>query len=203
MSTARQAGSQTPAREGGDTRVRLIEAAAREFRAGGYSGTDSNRIARRAGFAPQTFYRWFRDKLEIFLAVYRRWEDEEREALAPLMSQNASAPRAPRMVEAIVRHHRSWRIFRRSLRALSLEEPALRRARARSRLRQLEQIRLRVRAPQSRNSELAAILFEIERLADAVAEHELRDMDLDDTALRTELAALMRRLGDRRPAAGR
>ena len=53
------------------TPERLIAAAAAEFREAGFAGTDSNRIARRAGFAPQTFYRWFKDKTEIFIAVYR------------------------------------------------------------------------------------------------------------------------------------
>lgn len=181
-----------------DTRALLIDAAAREFRLGGYSGTDSNRIARRAGFAPQTFYRWFKDKREIFLAVYRRWEDEEREVLAPLMAPAAPSPRAPRMVEAIVRHHRAYRIFRRSLRALSLEELAVRRARGHSRLRQIERIRRQVGAPESRTPEIAAILLQIERLADAVAEEELADMGLDDAALRTELAVLIRRLAESR-----
>jgi AcrR family transcriptional regulator len=53
------------------TRERLVQAAAAEFREQGFAGTDTNRIARRAGFAPQTFYRWFTDKTEIFIAVYR------------------------------------------------------------------------------------------------------------------------------------
>jgi AcrR family transcriptional regulator len=39
----------------------LIAAAAAEFNEFGFSGTDTNRIARRAGYAPQTFYRWFKD----------------------------------------------------------------------------------------------------------------------------------------------
>ena len=43
----------------GATRERLIRAALRAFGRGGFQGTDSNRIARAAGFAPQTFYRWF------------------------------------------------------------------------------------------------------------------------------------------------
>ena len=40
-----------------------------EFIESGYAGTDTNRIARRAGFAPQTFYRWFADKTAILRAV--------------------------------------------------------------------------------------------------------------------------------------
>src|SRR5262245_12814544 len=73
------------------TSAKLIAAAAKEFNQRGFDGTDTNRIARRAGFAPQTFYRWFRDKTEIFLAVYRAWDEEERGLLDKLLSRNAAA----------------------------------------------------------------------------------------------------------------
>src|SRR5271157_298904 len=55
------------------TQASLLEAGMREFNAHGFDGTDTNRIARAAGFAPQTFYRHFEDKTAIFLAVYERW----------------------------------------------------------------------------------------------------------------------------------
>ena len=55
------------------TRERLVEAAADAFNAHGFHGTDTNKIARAAGFAPQTFYRHFEDKLAIFIAVYEAW----------------------------------------------------------------------------------------------------------------------------------
>ena len=63
-----------------DTRTRLLNAATEEFNEKGFAGTDTNQIARQAGFAPQTFYRWFDDKTQIFIAAYRGWEDIEREA---------------------------------------------------------------------------------------------------------------------------
>src|SRR5260370_42471049 len=56
-----------------ETRGALIEAAARIFNSAGYHGTDSNRIAREAGYAPGTFYVPFPDNLAIFLAVYDNW----------------------------------------------------------------------------------------------------------------------------------
>src|ERR1700761_8551817 len=62
-----------------ETSARLIEAAAREFAECGFEGTDTNKIARRAGFAPQTLYRWFDDKTAIFLAVYSKWVREQLE----------------------------------------------------------------------------------------------------------------------------
>src|ERR1700758_900052 len=90
------------------TRERLIAAAAAEFREASFAGTDSNRIARRAGFAPQTFYRWFKDKTEIFIAVYRAWEEEELRALNALLAEGADDEA---VVEAAVGHHRSWLKF--------------------------------------------------------------------------------------------
>src|ERR1700679_2017991 len=51
----------------GETSSRLVDAGAKEFAECGFQGTDTNKIARRAGFAPQTLYRWFDDKTAIFL----------------------------------------------------------------------------------------------------------------------------------------
>lgn len=175
-----------------DTAGKLIEAAAREFKAHGYGGTDSNKIAARAGFAPQTFYRHFKDKLEVFVAVYRRWEDEEAAAVVALVEKRAGAAV---LAEAIVAHHRAYLLFRRSLRALSVESPLVRKARAQSRLRQIENtIRL---TGTGTLQILAPLLFQIERLTDAIAEGEFADLGLDETAGRDALARLLSDL--RRP----
>jgi AcrR family transcriptional regulator len=64
-----------------ETRARLVDAAEAEFNAHGFDGTDTNRIARRAGYAPQTFYRHFADKTAVFLAVYDRWWRNESDAI--------------------------------------------------------------------------------------------------------------------------
>src|SRR5438132_7140178 len=101
------------AKASGDTMEKLIDAATREFKAHGYAGTDSNKIAARAGFAPQTFYRHFADKLAIFAAVYRRWEDEEAAVVAALVEKRAGAAA---LAQAIVAHHRAYLLFRGSLR---------------------------------------------------------------------------------------
>jgi AcrR family transcriptional regulator len=179
------------ARKGKPTNARLIAAAAKEFNQRGFDGTDTNRIARRAGFAPQTFYRWFRDKTEIFLAVYRAWEDEERVMLAKLMARKALASE---MVNAAIEHHRAYKLFRRSLRSLSLEDTAVRKARAESRRRQIEQIKAWVVPARPSSVEIATVLLQMERLADAVAEGEFADLGLDDRAARDALADLQARL---------
>lgn len=175
------------------TDERLVRAAMEEFRRGGFSGTDSNRIARRAGFAPQTFYRWYADKTAVFLAAYRQWEEAEQDALDSLASRRASAPR---LADAVVKHHRDYLMFRRSLRQLAVEDPAVRQARAQSRLRQVERIRQRLGLDGTRNSVLAISLLQIERLADALAEGEFEDLGVDAGTARQAIAGLIRKLSE-------
>lgn len=173
------------------TDEKLVKAADFEFRHHGFTGTDSNKIARRAGFAPQTFYRWFNSKTEVFLAVYLAWENEERHALNALVDNKASAKR---MAEAIIAHHRDYLIFRRSLRQLSLEDPEVRAARAQSRLRQISQIEEWAGSTALPRAQLATTLLQIERLADAVAEGEFSDLGLAEAAAITALAGLINHL---------
>ncbi|HRD28934.1 MAG TPA: TetR/AcrR family transcriptional regulator [Caulobacter sp.] len=173
-----------PGKSPSSTREQLIVAAAAEFGEHGFGGTDTNRIARRAGFAPQTFYRWFKDKTEIFLAVYRAWEEAERETMTDLLRRGAGETE---QIEAALADHRDHRVFRRSLRALSLTDDAVRLARAQSRRRQIERI--------GGSPETAAVLLlQLERLADALAEGELADMGLDDAVARQCLEDLLRQL---------
>jgi AcrR family transcriptional regulator len=176
------------AAEGIDTRTRLVQAAAAEFNERGYHGTDTNRIARRAAFAPQTFYRWFADKMAIFIAVYRVWEDTERALLGELLARNALSKR---ILDTAVQHHRNFLVFRRSLRQLSTENQAMRRARAASRKRQVAQIKLWQQNPAADEARLAAVLLQMERLADALAERELQDMGLNPRAAARALADLI------------
>jgi AcrR family transcriptional regulator len=174
-----------------DTKSALCAAARAEFAEHGYAGTDSNKIARRAGFAPQTFYRWYKDKSEIFVAAYRAWEEEERAALELLLARDAKS-RA--FAETIVAHHRAHLLFRRSLRQLALSEPMVRRARAESRKRQAERVRGWLSLPKRRLDAIYLSLFQIERLADAAAEGELADLGLTDGLALSAIAELIDRL---------
>ena len=172
------------------TKDLLVEAAAAEFRERGFDGTDSNKIARRAGFAPQTFYRWFKDKTEIFVAVYRAWEEEERRFVGDLVRRQAGDAA---VIEAAVKHHRDYLHFRRSLRALSLQDPVVRKARAESRLRQVERIE-RGASDDLTRDDIAVRLLELERLSDALAEGEIADMGLDEGAARRRLLQILAEL---------
>src|SRR6516225_8194103 len=119
------------------TRAALIEAARLEFEEAGFDATQSNKIAARAGYAPQTFYRHFSSKVEIFLAVYAQWVAEEQKALDSVSNMRGAA-------QVLIRHHRSSLRFRRALRQLSVVDDQVRRARSESRLSQIECLRRRI-----------------------------------------------------------
>jgi AcrR family transcriptional regulator len=173
-----------------NTAEKLIYAAAAEFNEHGFSGTDSNRIARRAGFAPQTFYRWYADKIDIFIRVYEYWEGLEADILMSLLARHASDRE---LAEAMVEHHRVYKVFRRSLRQLSLEHTKVRAARAATRLNQIA--RLQARAPTKvPEADFAAALLQLERLSDAMSEEEFADMRLDPEGAWRALEAIIHRL---------
>ena len=156
------------------TREVLVEAAGREFNSAGYHGTNTNKIALAAGFAPQTFYRHFEDKIDIFLAVYEAWQASERHAIARALRSDASEAA---MAKAILAHHIEWRVFRASLRLLATDEPRVRLARAASRERQIEAM-ARANNDQIDRIEAASALFSTERLCDAVADGEFEDLGI-------------------------
>jgi AcrR family transcriptional regulator len=174
----------------GDTAAKLVAAAAREFNQHGFDGTDTNKIARRAGFAPQTFYRWFRDKTAIFVAVFRAWEDEEQQVIGALMAKRAAMTT---LVDAIIAHTRAYRIFRRSLRQLALENDTVRQARAEFLRRRIEQTR-RWAGPEARpEAEIATLVLQMDRLFDAIAEGELAEIGVDEKTAREAIIELLRR----------
>jgi AcrR family transcriptional regulator len=168
------------------TREALITAARLEFEEPGYEQTNTNKIAQRAGYAPQTFYRHFADKLEIFLAVYEDWSRTEQAALDHVRDAGAVA-------QILIRHHKQTRVMRRTLRYLSVTEPRVRAARAQTRLEQIERIRGRLkRLANVPHAELAARLLLVERLSDACAEGELSDLGLSATEAASELTKVLR-----------
>ncbi len=170
------------------TSEKLLQAAAKEFNEHGFGGTDTNRIARRAGFAPQTFYRWFQDKVEIFIKTYERWQREEFGDIDTLLAENASDVR---LAQAVVAHHKAYLVFRRSLRQLSVENEVIRAARARSRLNQVAYVKGLNPNVARDDAPIAAMLLQTERLADALAEGEFHDMGLNKKAGEEALARLI------------
>ncbi len=176
------------ARPRGVTREALLQAARAEFDHGGFDGTDTNRIARRAGYAPQTFYRHFADKRAIFLAVYDRWLEVE---FRDVGRATARGPLAASRV--LIRHHSEHREFRRSLRRLTVADDRVRRARAASREDQIERLAKGSFDKLDRLSRIALILC-IERISDAAADGELADLKLSKTQQAELLARTIEKL---------
>ncbi|MDE2075999.1 MAG: TetR/AcrR family transcriptional regulator [Burkholderiales bacterium] len=174
-----------------DTRTKLLRSAAAEFIEHGFAATDTNRIARRAGFAPQTFYRWYKDKIDIFIQVYLAWEEAETAILSELMVRQSTSLQ---IAEAYAEGHRSFLIFRRHLRQLAYEYPEVRHARADSRKRHIDRILQWQPRLQASREEVASILLQLERLCDAIAENEFADMGLTDDGALHEAAQLIDRL---------
>ncbi len=170
-----------------DTREKLITAAEGEFNASGFHGTDTNRIARAAGYAPQTFYRHFADKTDIFLAVYERWWKGEVVALEKVLRKHRGKDGAMAAARVVIGFHTRWRGFRRSLRHLAVTGARVRAARAAARWAQLAP--LKEAGTKRRDAELIAALLTAERLCDAAAEGELTDMGLS----RREITSLVAR----------
>lgn len=163
----------------------MIEAARWEFEERGFDGTHSNAIARRAGYAPQTFYRHFDDKLAIFAAVYRKWAEDEEQFLA-------SVDNFEQMADRLIEHHRGHRVFRRSLRTLSVSEPVVAAIRAQARRRQMETLTGRFPAfARLAEAEKLAAIFKVERICDAIADDEFAAFNIGDADSRLALIALI------------
>jgi len=181
---------------GTKSRERLVRAAAMEFNQVGYHGTNSNRLARRAGFAPAVFYQHFRDKRALFLAAYEAWVSAEWSALEVHAGRAADARSlACAIVAEVLAQHRRWRVFRASLRALVAADPVARRFYHRQRRRQLRWLAsLRAAAGRAARSpeEDFLLLCCVERVCDAAADGELAALDLSAREVRRRLEDLVR-----------
>lgn len=174
-----------------ETAARLLDAAERAFNAQGFDGTDTNRIARDAGYAPQTFYRHFRDKTDIFLAVYERWWRDEADAAAKVL--RASVPvDAEKLADTLIAFHVKWRGFRRSLRHLAVTDARVRAARVRARKAQTANARAWFSRSRRSDVEIYASLLVLERLCDAVAEGEFGGMGFTKSAARNAVISATR-----------
>jgi AcrR family transcriptional regulator len=165
-----------------ETRDRLVAAAAVLFNRAGYHGTDSNRIARAAGYSTGTFYKHFKDKREIFLAAYETWVASEWKAVATELSAGGAPDAiARRLVNLSVDFHTRWRGLRASLLEQVFTDDRVRRFYRRQRRRQLDVmagIRATIGAPARSREEDAIHLFTTERTFDAIAQGELGDLGL-------------------------
>jgi AcrR family transcriptional regulator len=189
---SRRSGVQTAAnrpRRGSpeQTRERLITAAESQFNRFGFHGTDSNSIAREAGYATGTFYKHFRDKREVFLAAYERWLAAEWKAIDEEFSRMKKAEEtARRIVALLIRFHTAWRGLRASLMELVYSDPEVRRFFRMQRRRQLDlflELRSRFTLPPQTSEQDAIFMCMTERVFDAIGQGEIQSLGLDQAAV--------------------
>jgi AcrR family transcriptional regulator len=180
-----------------ETRERLVAAAARLFNRVGYHRTNSNQIALEAGYATGVFYKHFADKREIFLAAYETWVVSEWKAVENELSLGATRlATARRLVSLTVDFHTRWKGLRASLLELVFTDAKVRRFYRDQRRRQLDlmaKIRKNIGAPPRRREQDAIHLYTMERVGDAIAQNELRDLHLNREIA---LAALVKKVAD-------
>lgn len=122
-------GEYAPKQKRADEKKRLILDAALELMGErGYHGTNAKEIARRAGVATGSFYRYFRDKKAVLKAVCARLEERmTRDVLGlgeRLRAQGADERRVLEAVAAFaVESHRTHRRFHREVVALEYTDP--------------------------------------------------------------------------------
>lgn len=177
------------------TRSALLRAAAETFNSVGYFATDSNRLAHAAGYAPAMFYQHFHDKQEIFLQAYAGWVAAEWQAIDRTLARGGPpATTAARLARLIVAHHRRWRRFRASLRALAAIETAVHAFQVEQRRLQMAWIAsLRARAGHRPRSaaEGLVLLLTIERLCDAIADGDGPALGVANRALEGAVADVL------------
>lgn len=173
------------------TRQKLIDAAADEFRTSGYFNTDTNKIATRAGYAPATFYKHFKNKLGIFLAAYEAWVAEEWRAL------EAADEDTETLIRTVLTHHKKHLLFRTDLRALAATEPEVKRYQNKLRREQVK--RLAELAPDLAPkdddwSNPVFLLLTMERVSDAIADGSAKASHASEAKLIANLVDLINSL---------
>jgi len=175
----------------------LIAAGAQVFNRDGYFATNSNLIAREAGYAPASFYTHFDDKRALFLAVYERWVAEEWDEIREVIAGKSRKNAVSAIVDVVLARHRRTRTFRASLRALDALEPRVREARNQQRARQVVWMEDFARAAAGKAPPLkrcVVALFAMERLLDAMADDDMAALGVNERDARRELTELLDRL---------
>ena len=179
------------------TRARLIFTAAQLFNRLPYWETDTNGISREAGYSTGTFYRHFKDKREIFIAAYREWVAEEWANIESNVTPGQTAAESiDRAADALIEHHRRWRVFRGNLRALVTYDEELRElthALRREQLEKMSLLRLRQGLQESRTLESDAVhAMMFERVCDAIADGDFASLGCSVELAQREFQRLMR-----------
>lgn len=183
--------SRQPVERQSDTRTRLLEAAMSEFIEAGYGGTDTNRIARRAGFAPQTFYRWFKDKAAVMAEVMAVWDEAEIAMWqAVIQDQHLSLDD---LAESFIDNLRPFLTFRLNLRTVQQQVPDIAAQRAQGRRRLMQALSTLVSHHHDPEA-LGSLLVQIDQFGEAIARGDLTELGLSGAQAHKALSRLIAEL---------
>jgi AcrR family transcriptional regulator len=180
------------------TRARLARTAAEVFNRVPYWEADTNAIAKEAGYSTGTFYRHFKDKREIFIAAYNEFVAEEWANIENTVQIGQTPGESiDRAADALIEHHRRWRVFRGNVRALITYDEELRELTYALRREQLKKIGLlRMRQGHQEPRELLsdavhAMMFE--RVCDGIADGEFTSLGCSVEDAQHEFRTQMRK----------
>jgi AcrR family transcriptional regulator len=180
-----------PVNEPISTRARLLAAATEVFNTDGYFGTDTNKIAAAAGFAPATFYRHFRDKKEVFLEAYRQWVLADWAVIAgAIKAGQTPRTRASAITRAHSAHHARWVKLRLSMHALAATDEEVRKANFSIRTEQLGRLREALRQAGAPNHSPGDLLYSflcIERASNAVTDGDVAALGIAKAQMQSRI----------------
>jgi AcrR family transcriptional regulator len=179
------------------TRKQLKIAAKHEFNSVGYFATDTNKIARLAGYAPGSLYRHFDDKIDLFIEIYRDWHLEQMQEIQKTLTTRGSIEElAKKLTKIIIAFYGNWRVLRAAARVLVLSEPRVADFKVNRRIELVQSVhtlRAQLALSELPEEEIILFLILIERLGDAVAEGEFSGPSLPASAGHDVLLNLIER----------
>ena len=158
------------------TRKQLKIAARREFNSVGYFSTDTNKIAKLAGYAPGSFYRHFKDKVDIFIEIYQDWHLEQMlEIERALFAGGSIEEMSDRLATIVINFYGNWKPLRAAARVLVISEERVAEFKTSRRTAVMQNIialRTHLNLITLPEEKIILFLILIERLGDAVSDGE-------------------------------
>lgn len=176
------------------TRRQLKLAAQKEFNSTGYFFTDTNKIARLAGYAPGSFYRHYKDKVEVFIEVYRDWHLEQMNAIEKTLHDGGDVRLlSTQLAKVTLVFYTKWKTFRASARVLALSEERVgqyKKARRAELVSAIIALRKKLDFSDRQIHEVVTFLIELERLCDSIADGDYEQFDIPVEVSTNELESL-------------
>lgn len=172
----------------------LLQSAKDIFNSKTYFSTDTNEIARNAGYAPATFYRYFQDKLDVFLALYQNWHEQQRIGVLQLIEEHQDSNIfIAKLAPLIISFYRDWRGFRASVRCLAaIDEKvhAFRLARREELIKLVNYVCRVYGLPAKSVADTLCMLLTLERIGDALADGEFTHFKVSNDEAINRIAQL-------------